>query len=179
MLSGERVVLRATQREDVPRLYELFEDLELKYLSDNDPPKPRSLAADQARFEELLGEQDRNWFYFAIELDGEVIGSGGIQNIDHFRRCCDLGISVGRDYWGKGYGQDAVRVLVDYAFTHLNMNRVALEVLADDERAVGAYKKAGFVEEGRMREYSWVNGRYEDALVMSILRSEWEQRYKK
>jgi RimJ/RimL family protein N-acetyltransferase len=178
MLSGDRVVLRAIQREDVPRLYELFEDLETKYLLDNDPAKAESLAAAEAEFEDRLEEKNSNTAFFAIEADGEVIGSGGLHQIDHFRRLCEVGIGLGRDYWGRGYGQDTVRTLVDYAFTHLNMNKVCLEVLADDERAVGAYKKAGFVEEGRLRQQAWVNGRYEDTMMMGILRTEWEELYK-
>ena len=69
-----------------------------------------------------------------------------------------------------------MRTLVDYAFTHLNMNRVALEVLADDARAVGAYRKAGFVEEGRLRQQAWVRGRFKDDLLMAVVREDWESR---
>ena len=54
------------------------------------------------------------------------------------------------------------------------MNRVGLYVLAEDPRAVGAYRKAGFVEEGRIRQHAWVRGRYQDELVMAILREDWE-----
>jgi RimJ/RimL family protein N-acetyltransferase len=81
-----------------------------------------------------------------------------------------------RPHLGKGFGQDTVRTLLDYAFEHLNMNRVGLQVLAEDPRAVGAYRKAGFVQEGRVRRHAWVRGRYEDELVMSVLREEWTPR---
>ena len=106
-------------------------------------------------------------------MEGDLVGECGLQAIDHFNRRCELGIGIGRDFWGKGIGQDAVGTLVDYAFEHLNMNRVELFVLADDPRAVGAYRKAGFVEEGRLRRKSWVRGEYHDELVMSRLREEW------
>jgi RimJ/RimL family protein N-acetyltransferase len=109
-------------------------------------------------------------------VDGELIGEAGLHRIDHFSRACELGIGIGREFWGKGFGQDAVRTLVDYAFEHLNMNRVGLYVLAEDPRAVGAYRKAGFVEEGRIRQHAWVRGRYEDELVMAILREDWTPR---
>jgi RimJ/RimL family protein N-acetyltransferase len=56
------------------------------------------------------------------------------------------------------------------------MNRIGLYVLAEDPRAVGAYHKAGFVEEGRIRQHAWVRGRYEDELVMAILREDWTPR---
>lgn len=71
---------------------------------------------------------------------------------------------------GGGYGQDAVRTLVRYAFGPLNFRKVSLEVLADDERAVGAYRKAGFTEEGRFRAHAWSEGRYVDVLRMAVFR---------
>ena len=104
------------------------------------------------------------------------MGEAGLHDIVHFDRHCELGIGIARDFWGKGFGQDAVRTLVDYAFEHLNMNRVELYVLADDARAVGAYRKAGFVEEGRLRQKAWVRGEYHDELVMSVLRGDWKPR---
>jgi RimJ/RimL family protein N-acetyltransferase len=107
-----------------------------------------------------------------IDVDGGLVGSCQLHAIDRFHRRCDLGIALGRDYWGKGYGQDAVRVLVDYAFTQLDMRRVGLRVLAHDERAIGAYRKVGFVEEGRLRAYSLFEGQPRDDLLMGILRED-------
>ena len=112
----------------------------------------------------------------ALEVRGELIGECGLYRIDHFNRRCELGIAIGREYWGKGFGQDAVRTLVDYAFDHLNLNRVALQVLADDPRAVTAYRKAGFSEEGRLRQQAWVNGAFADELLMAVLREDWQRR---
>ena len=74
----------------------------------------------------------------------------------------------------QGIRQDAVRTLLDYGFRHLNLAKVSLRVLADDERAVGAYRKAGFVEEGRLRAHAWYDGARHDELVMSVLRDDWK-----
>jgi RimJ/RimL family protein N-acetyltransferase len=172
MLIGDRVVLRPIERADLPRLWELVRDFEVAVLSSNGPVGPQSLAEFEASFEEPDAEAKRRAFYFAIEVDGELIGECGLHAIDHFNRRCEVGIEIGREFWGKGFGQDAVRTLVDYAFEHLNMNRVELYVLADDPRAVGAYRKAGFVEEGRLRRKAWVRGEYHDELVMSVLRED-------
>ncbi|MDQ3940349.1 MAG: GNAT family N-acetyltransferase [Actinomycetota bacterium] len=173
MLSGTKVELRAVERDDVRRLWELLEDLEISYLSSNDPVRPESLAQAESRYEARLTEPPPDRINFVVEVNGEVIGECQLHGIDHYRRVCDLGIALGRDYWGQGFGQDVVRTLVDYAFTHLNMNKVSLEVLADDARAVGCYARVGFVEEGRLRQHAWVNGARADALVMSVLREEW------
>ncbi len=92
-------------------------------LSSPGPIGPLSLAEFEARYERKEPEK-KNEFYFAIEVDGDLIGEAGLHDIVHFDRHCELGIGIGRDFWGKGFGQDAVRTLVDYAFEHLNMNRV-------------------------------------------------------
>lgn len=176
MLTGDRVVLRPIQRADLPRLWELIGDFEVAVLGTSGPVLPQSLAEFEATFDHDPAQPVKDRAYFAIELDGELIGEVGLHRIDHFSRTCELGIGIGRAYWGKGFGQDAVRTLVDYAFEHLNMNRVGLYVLAEDPRAVGAYRKAGFVEEGRIRQHAWVRGTYEDELVMSVLREEWSPR---
>jgi len=178
MLNGFHVRLRAIEREDLPRLHELFDDdLELIARAEDTPPRPVSLAELEQRFDERLEEADRSVMRFAIEVDGELIGECELHFIDHYRATCQLGVVLGREYWGKGFGQDAVRALVGFAFRDLNMRKVGLEVLADDERAVGAYRSAGFVEEGRLREHSWFEGAYHDALVMGILREEWQERH--
>ena len=174
MLDGHHVHLRAIEREDLPRLHELFDDdLELLARASDSPARPSSLAELEHRFDERLEEPDPRTMRFAIEVDDELIGECELHFIDHFQRTCHLGITLGRDYWAKGFGQDAVRTLVGFAFRDLAMRKVGLEVLADDERAVGAYRKAGFVEEGRLRGHSWFEGEFHDALLMGILREEW------
>lgn len=174
MLHGEHITLRALEREDLPVLHELLDDdLELMARASDTPARPASLAELEHRFEERLEESDPRTMRFVIEVDDELIGECELHFIDHFQRTCHLGITLGRAFWSKGFGQDAVRALVDFAFRDLAMRKVGLEVLADDERAVGAYTKAGFVEEGRLRAHAWFDGEIHDALVMGILREEW------
>jgi RimJ/RimL family protein N-acetyltransferase len=172
MLKGNRVFLRAIQREDLERLWDVFgEDLDIQSRVSDRPPVPRSRARLLQEFErEPAGEQRAA--RFVIEVDGQVVGRCELHGLDHYSRRCEIGIAIGRAYWGCGYGQDAVRVLAEYGFRHLNMHKIELEVLADDERAVGAYRKAGFVEEGRLREHAWHDDRHCDVLVMGLLRGD-------
>ena len=175
MLAGEKVLLRAVQRDDVPALWKLhWADLEVEIRRSMRPPIPRSLAQMEAEFEKDLETPPEDQALFAIEVGGEVIGDCGLFGINRFHGFAYLGIGLGREHWNKGYGQDAVRTLVGYGFRHLALRRISLEVLADDPRAVGAYRKVGFVEEGRLRQRDWVDGAYHDSLVMPILRDEWE-----
>jgi RimJ/RimL family protein N-acetyltransferase len=174
MLKGQNVVLRAVEREDLPRLHELFDDdLELMTRSSDEPVRPVSLAELEQRFDERVEEPADGVMRFVVEANDEVIGTCQLHFIDHFQQTCHLGIALGRAYWAQGFGQDAVRTLVDFAFRDLAMRKVGLEVLADDERAVGAYRKVGFTEEGRLRAHAWFDGAVRDALLMGILREEW------
>jgi RimJ/RimL family protein N-acetyltransferase len=115
MLSGERVVLRPLQAEDLDRLAELSEDLEVSHRVDDSPPLPWSKARWEAELEEWTAEPDDTKARFAIDVDGELVGQCDLWGIDHYRGLCNLGIWLGRAYWGQGFGQDAVRTLVGYA----------------------------------------------------------------
>jgi len=174
MLKGEKVVLRALEREDLPRLWQFGNDLEVEIAGGGDPPLPKSLARYQAQFEEQAAKGGRDGADFAIEADGVLIGTCGLRNISQVNGTCELGIGIGdKEYWGRGYGRDAVRLLVDYAFRLLNLRRVYLEVWGNNERAIRSYRAVGFVEEARLRRHVWSNGAYVDLIGMGVLREEW------
>ncbi len=87
-----------------------------------------------------------------------------------------MGIGIGeRDYWGRGYGTDAMQVLLRYAFDELNLHRVSLGVFEYNTRAIRAYEKAGFVVEGRGPQELHRDGRRWDMIFMGILREEWQR----
>ena len=175
MLQGEKVKLRAIARDDLPRLWEFNNDLEVELAGGGDPPMPQSLARLQAEFDQQAARGGRDGARFAIEADGRVIGQCDLHNFGETNRTCELGITIGdRAYWGRGYGRDAVCLLLDYAFRLRNMRKVWLRVNGNNERAIRAYRACGFVEEGRLRNQVWSNGAYVDLAYMGILREEWE-----
>ena len=91
-----------------------------------------------------------------------------------------LGIGLGeREYWGKGYGSDALRVLLRFAFTELNLQRVSLNAFEYNARAIRSYEKAGFRVEGRVREWMRRDGRRWDVIYMGLLREEWGESVKR
>jgi RimJ/RimL family protein N-acetyltransferase len=86
----------------------------------------------------------------------------------------ELGIMIGdRDYWGRGYGRETIKLLLDYGFHYLGGRRIELTTHAKNERAIRCYLACGFVEEGRPRQAIWMEGEYIDLVEMSILREEW------
>lgn len=110
---------------------------------------------------------------FIIEVDGKPLGRIGLNNFRPRDRMASIYIFVGdRAMWGKGYGRDAMMALLVHAFDTVNLRQVELWTLADNERAIHMYKSCGFVEDGRLRDRSWIEGHYIDHLVMSITADE-------
>jgi RimJ/RimL family protein N-acetyltransferase len=172
MFKSDRVLLRAIRREDMPIQWQSENDPEFYFL-DGGTPRPTTLERLYAHFEEGISKPDPNSISFAIEVDGNYIGHCGLHSIQSAARACELGIEIGnRDYWGKGYGREVVRLLLAYAFQHLNLNRVSLHTHSANERAIRCYRACGFIEEGRFRQQHWLAGRYVDGIAMAILRDE-------
>ena len=112
--------------------------------------------------------------YAMVLLEGDVlIGSISIHNIDHLNRNAFIGIFIGdKEHRGKGYGAEAIRLILEYGFKTLNLRNIMLTVHADNHAAIACYKKVGFREEGRLREWVYKNGQYIDKLYMGILSRE-------
>lgn len=176
MLRGERVILRAMRRDDLTRLWEFNNDLEVELAGGGDPPMPQSFERLVADFDREVAKGGRNEAWFAIEADGQFIGHCGLMHPDVTASTAELGIGIGdKAYWGKGYGSEAIALLLEYAFRFRNYRRIWLQVNAANERGIRAYRACGFQEEGRFRQHVWCNGRYDDLVLMGILKQEWER----
>jgi RimJ/RimL family protein N-acetyltransferase len=128
-------------------------------------------------FEKELGEQKNTWFEFTIRalVDDRPIGFIGLEGIDWANGDSWVGIGIGEaEYRGKGYGTDAMQVILGFAFRELNLHRVSLSVFEYNPRAIRSYEKAGYRHEGRLRAEINRDGRRWDVLMMGILRTEWE-----
>jgi UDP-4-amino-4,6-dideoxy-N-acetyl-beta-L-altrosamine N-acetyltransferase len=170
MLHGRITRLRRIEREDIPTFVRWFGDPDVReFLLLN---RPISMAEEEQWFARQL--QSRDSEVFAIETtDGVHIGNTGLHDINWLHRNAEMGIVIGeKQYWGKGYGSDAARVLLRFAFDEMNLHRVQLTVYEDNVRAIRAYEKCGFRQEGRLRDAIFRKGRYYDMLLMSILSDE-------
>jgi len=87
-----------------------------------------------------------------------------------------IGIFLGQPFWNKGLGTEAVRILIEFAFGELNVNKIKLQVFSFNKRAIRSYEKNGFKIEGVLREEVYRNGQYYDEIVMGLLASEWKDR---
>jgi RimJ/RimL family protein N-acetyltransferase len=175
MIYGERIRLRAPERDDLPRFVRWLNDPEVRhglllYL-------PMSLAEEENWFENMLTRPAAE-HPMVIEIrqeDGwQPIGNCGVHNIDGRCRSAEIGLFIGeKELWGQGYGTEVMQLLLKHAFETLNLNRLSLDVYETNPGAIRAYEKAGFVQEGRKRQGMYLDGRYVDILIMSVLYDEW------
>ncbi len=175
IIRGELVYLRPSERGDLPAFVRWFNDAEvLRHLA---MYAPMGQAAEERWFERMLEVQGKTDYHFVICLlsDGRAIGTTGLHAIDFVNGTAEFGIAIGeKEEWDKGYGTDALRAISDFGFGQLRLERIGLDVYADNARARRTYEKAGFVHEGTKRRAHYADGAHHDVHVMSLLRSEWQ-----
>jgi RimJ/RimL family protein N-acetyltransferase len=168
-LEGRLIRLRAVEPEDAARLNPLFNDPGV--LAGLTFPLPQPLAGFHEWLAGVRGSDSE--IEFVIETpEGEAIGGCGLRGLNDRNRTGNLGIWIGRPYWDRGYGTDAVRTLCRFAFRHMNLQRIDLHVFVTNPRARRSYEKVGFRLEGTLRKAQFVGGEYVDELVMGLLAEE-------
>ena len=178
MLIGERINLVPTKREYIESYIRWINDPEITQFTVMYRPMTREM--EENWYDNLLERE--NDFLFAIvvleENDQEIlIGNCGVHQVNWKDRVGECGIMIGeKNYLGKGYGTEAIELLMDYGFKTLNLNRIELKVYDFNQRAIHCYEKLGFVREGLKRQAVFINGDYHDILIMGILQQEWKEK---
>lgn len=168
-LSGKKVVLRPISEKDISKM--------LKWM--NDPDVTQYLAVYMPVYE----KEERQWIddllkkkqtdiILAIETrKGVYIGNIGIHNINWKDRTAEIGIVIGdKDFWGRGYGNQAISLIIKYAFNALNLRKLSLSVLGNNPRAISCYKRCGLKVEGCRKNQIFKNGNYIDEIMMAVFR---------
>jgi RimJ/RimL family protein N-acetyltransferase len=172
-LIGKTLYLRPLEREDAPAVATWFNDPQVRHTLQRYQPMT---VREEEEFLASAGRGEHDLVLgIVLKQDDRLIGATGLHKIDARNRHCAFGIVIGdKDEWGKGYGREATRLVVDHAFETLNLNRVWLHVYEYNPRGIRAYEKVGFKREGVLRQDNFRDGRYWDTIVMGILRDEWE-----
>jgi RimJ/RimL family protein N-acetyltransferase len=145
---------------------------------DSDPARLWSAKKMQEWVEKELDSELPSHLDFAIRTlaEDDLIGFIGFELLNSTHRDAFIAIGIGEpDHWSKGYGSDAMRVMLRYGFNELNLHRVSLTVFEQNLRGIRSYEKCGFKHEGRIRDFLLRDGQRSDMLHMGILRSEWDQ----
>ena len=182
-LHGERIRLRAAEREDITAF--------LRWVNDVDVTENLFLVSPMSRFEEeqwydAMMKKPTSEHVLVIEIkdqspndDYRPIGTCQFHNLDWRNRSAEIGIMIGeKTFWNRGYGTETMRLLLKHGFDTLNFHRIWLQVYDKNKRGIRAYEKAGFRQEGKYRQAHYQNGQYFDVHLMSVLKDEWEQEKK-
>lgn len=161
-------MLSPLRDEDSEALFRWINDRELVLLS---APFSAVAEVDHRRWFDAVRKRDDAVIFGIRTLGGdELVGSCQLHGIDQRHRSAELQIRIGeRVAWGRGYGTEAVRLLVAYGFTKLGLHRVQLHVFATNERALRTYERAGFRREGIRRDGAFVDGAFVDVVALAIL----------
>lgn len=168
-IPGKRVYLSPMNIEDA--------EIYVKWLSDLSTAENLGNAANTISLtsEKEWIEKNSHLCQYAIvksETD-EVIGNCGFNSLDHIKQCGEVGLFIGdEENRNKGYGTEALKLLVTFGFDYLNLNNIMLKVFSFNERAIKCYEKVGFKEFGRRRQAYYLKGKYYDEIYMDIIRSE-------
>jgi RimJ/RimL family protein N-acetyltransferase len=182
LFRGELVRLAADDSKTIAESYSRWSrDSEYLRLLDMAPNIPRSMKSTQDWLDKEMENDSLEFYYFTIHTleDDRLIGDTNLDSVRWKNGDTFIGIALGeRDYWGKGYGTDAMRLMLRFAFTELNLHRVSLDVFEYNTRAIRSYEKVGFKHEGRLRQAVHRDGQRCDLLYMGILRTEWMEKYR-
>ncbi len=178
LFRGELVRLCAQDAEVMGKAFSRWRrDTEFARLLDDEPAQVWSAKAIKEWIEKDQEKEGRDIeFQINTLSDDQLIGFIGLFIPAWQQGDAWVGVGIGaREYWGKGYGTDAMRLVLRYGFQELNLHRITLGVFAYNSRAIRSYEKAGFTVEGRERGALQRDGSREDIVIMGILRQEWER----
>ena len=172
MLVGELVRLRLVEEEDLPLLAAWRNTPSIWACFFN--KFPLSVAGQKGWFASLEADQRKQLFVICRVENNEPVGTIGLDRIDFANQSAEFGnMLIGKyEHTGQGYATEATELLLSYCFLRLNMNRICLEVYADNAKALKLYERCGFKVEGTLREAQFEGGVFKDLVVMSILRRE-------
>lgn len=170
-LTGERVRLRELREADLPQLVAWWRTPEVAIFNDHVQPRPDKPIEEMFRAWSENGSS--SGAAFCIEtLEGDLVGHVSLWGADVRNRCATFAIVLGPQHQSQGLGSEATRLMVDYAFNEMGMHRIELMVNADNVRAIAAYRRAGFEQEGLFRAKLFYGGRFHDQVFMAALASD-------
>ena len=175
-LVGDNVYLSPISLDDVEEYAEMVNDIKvsvgLGYLSYT------NIIDFESEKEFLISAKKEKMFAVRLLKNDELLGNIGFNSVDLLNRTAVIGIMLGNpNYQRKGYGIEAVKLILDYGFSFLNLRNISLSVFEYNEAAYNLYKKAGFKEVGRLRKAVEIMGKTYDVIIMDMLKEEFQSVY--
>lgn len=174
MLSAENTYIRLMEESDVSHKVDWFNDKEVRRTLNVE--FPISVLGTKKWLHNVTTNPTRKDFIICSKENDVPIGYCGLVNIDLKNSKAESYLGIGnKDYWGKGHGSESRRLILDYAFDELALNKVYSFVWAENETMQHINKKVGFVIEGSLRDDVYYQGKYRDKVLMGVLRDEYKR----
>lgn len=176
-LEGKSIILRLLVKDDINDRY-------LTWLNDREVTQfteigtfPTSMSDLKSYYAKISQSKCDVMFAIVTKRNNVHIGNIKLGGISWIHRHADLGIMIGeKKYWGKGFGEEACKLVLSYAFNTLNLNKVILGVYGNHKAGIKAYRKTHFVVEGTIKDYFNFNGKFVDKVIMGISKRTFEQK---
>lgn len=172
-LVGKKCYLSPIDAQDAEKFTEWLNDIEL---TENLTLYPHNISIENEKEALLNLSKGHNYSIIDIEKN-ELIGNCGFTNLDNINQTSEVGLFIGnKTYWNKGYGTEALTLLMDYGFKALNLHNISLRVFSFNERAIKSYEKIGFKRIGKIRESLLREKERHDIILMDILYNEFYEK---
>lgn len=177
ILKGKKVILRYPKLSDAKWLFVNIKKPEISRMLAYFVDDLKSLKEEIAWVKSQPAKRKKGDYNFVIaeRKTGRIMGSCGIGNINSREKRTMAGWWIAKDYWGKGYSLEAVKLLINFCFKKLKLNRLEADIFNYNSRSFKFAKKLGFKLEGLAREKSFKRGKLIDVYSVSLLRREWKQ----
>lgn len=172
-LESMRIYLRPLQDLDAPIMLGNTTDEEIRYMTGT--KSNFTLEQIKAHINHINNDSSRYDFAICLKENDQMIGELSILDIEGDDKKAGFRISMSSiELTGKGYGTEAIKIVLQFVFEELHLNRLQLEVFSHNLRGIRAYEKVGFVNEGVLRESLYYNGNYSDEIIMAMLKSDYK-----
>jgi len=169
---GTKTFLKALEEKDLDKVFRWKNNIELSRLV---KAHPFPVAKHEMREWYKRNQSDKNqilWGIYEVQKRS-LIGIVRLMFIDWISKTAEFGIYIGdRTHTGKGIGKEVLKLVLDFSFYDINLHRVHLKVNESNTKAINLYKAYGFRKEGILREHFWLNGKYENIIIMGLLENE-------
>ena len=172
LIKNMKINLLPIDNVDIDLLQKWQNDINIKYplMGFRFPIQKQSI---KSWLEEIRIDNGKTKVVYGIFDDKNPLGMIALQNIDYINSNANYGIYLGnKTSFNKGIGFEATMILLDFAFNGMGLHRIGLEVLSSNKNAINLYKKIGFILEGTKKESYFLNGKFIDIEMMSILKTQ-------
>lgn len=171
-LQTERLTLRPFQADDLDFTYQHFSDPQVaQYLLDEPPVTDTSQAQEIVQFYLDSAGKPYNRWVIVSKADGQRIGTCGFHKWNKSHQRAEIGYDLSPTAWGQGYMQEALHAVIEFGFVQMKLHRIEALVYPENARSLDLLNKLGFKQEGILRDYFYLDGKFYDHVVLSLLKA--------